>query len=181
MELWTVGSFAKVSHSAGAFFLILEREGEMQSARTRKQMTGVGMEGERVYVFAVQNETWATTPALMQRILSELRKLRVLGRESRMGDLLRSPYISLIFLGTPCVSPIFLQMILSTLRATWIIVRRFIRKCESRSRGIYKWCEREERRRNVSIYSAKLNRCDHTSTNAPDPIKTTQLSVLGRE
>ena len=25
------------------------------------------------------------------------------------------------------------------------------------------------------------NRCDHTSTNAPDPIKTPQLSVLGRE
>ena len=25
------------------------------------------------------------------------------------------------------------------------------------------------------------NRCDHTSTNAPDPIRTSQLSVLGRE
>ncbi|KAF1885763.1 hypothetical protein Lal_00008501 [Lupinus albus] len=24
-------------------------------------------------------------------------------------------------------------------------------------------------------------RCDHTSTNAPDPIRTPQLSVLGRE
>ena len=23
--------------------------------------------------------------------------------------------------------------------------------------------------------------CDHTSTNAPDPIRTSQLSVLGRE
>jgi len=30
----------------------------------------------------------------------------------------------------------FLQMILSTLRATWIMVRRFIRKCESQRRGI---------------------------------------------
>ena len=25
------------------------------------------------------------------------------------------------------------------------------------------------------------NGCDHTSTNAPDPIRTPQLSVLGRE
>ena len=25
------------------------------------------------------------------------------------------------------------------------------------------------------------DRCDHTSTNAPDPIRTPQLSVLGRE
>jgi len=29
----------------------------MQSARTSKQMTGGGMEGEKVYVFAAQNET----------------------------------------------------------------------------------------------------------------------------
>ncbi|QHN86201.1 uncharacterized protein DS421_16g544020 [Arachis hypogaea] len=28
----------------------------------------------------------------------------------------------------------------------------------------------------VCIY---FNRCDHTSTNAPDPIRTSQLSVLG--
>ncbi|KAK2993613.1 hypothetical protein RJ640_010557 [Escallonia rubra] len=27
----------------------------------------------------------------------------------------------------------------------------------------------------------KANGCDHTSTNAPDPIRTPQLSVLGRE
>jgi len=73
MKLWTAGSFTKVSHGAGEFYLILEWEGEMQSARTRKQMTGGGMEGERVYVFAVQNETWAIIPPLMQRILSELR------------------------------------------------------------------------------------------------------------
>jgi len=57
MELRTAGSFPKVSHCAGAFYLIIEREGEMQSARTRKQMTGGGMEEERVYVFAAQNET----------------------------------------------------------------------------------------------------------------------------
>ena len=25
------------------------------------------------------------------------------------------------------------------------------------------------------------DRCDHTSTNAPDPIRTPQLTVLGRE
>ena len=25
------------------------------------------------------------------------------------------------------------------------------------------------------------DRCDHTSTNAPDPIRTPQVSVLGRE
>jgi len=81
MELWTACSFAKVSHGAGAFYLILEREGEMQSARTKKQMKGGGMEGEWVYVFAAQNETLAILPVQIQRILSELRKLRVLGRE----------------------------------------------------------------------------------------------------
>jgi len=81
MEFWSTGSFEKVSHGAGAIFLILEREGEMHSAPTRKQMTGGGMEGERVYVFAAQNETRAIIPALMQRILSELRKLRVLRQE----------------------------------------------------------------------------------------------------
>ena len=27
----------------------------------------------------------------------------------------------------------------------------------------------------------ELDGCDHTSTNAPDPIRTPQLSVLGRE
>ena len=27
----------------------------------------------------------------------------------------------------------------------------------------------------------KHDGCDHTSTNAPDPIRTPQLSVLGRE
>ena len=27
----------------------------------------------------------------------------------------------------------------------------------------------------------ELNGCDHTSTNASDPIRTPQLSVLGRE
>ncbi|GLT74005.1 hypothetical protein SLA2020_458280 [Shorea laevis] len=31
------------------------------------------------------------------------------------------------------------------------------------------------------ISSAPIGGCDHTSTNAPDPIRTPQLSVLGRE
>ena len=31
------------------------------------------------------------------------------------------------------------------------------------------------------IATQEHDRCDHTSTNAPDPIKTLQLSVLGRE
>ena len=31
------------------------------------------------------------------------------------------------------------------------------------------------------IWRAKPDGCDHTSTNAPDPIRTPQLSVLGRE
>ncbi|KAL4276747.1 hypothetical protein AHAS_Ahas20G0238100 [Arachis hypogaea] len=31
------------------------------------------------------------------------------------------------------------------------------------------------------IMCAYFNRCDHTSTNAMDPIRTPQLSVLGRE
>ena len=30
-------------------------------------------------------------------------------------------------------------------------------------------------------YIACSNRCDHTNTNAPDPIRTPQLRVLGRE
>src|SRR5215467_15788242 len=31
------------------------------------------------------------------------------------------------------------------------------------------------------IDRGNANGCDHTSTNAPDPIRTPQLSVLGRE
>ncbi|MED6154730.1 hypothetical protein PIB30_115534, partial [Stylosanthes scabra] len=31
------------------------------------------------------------------------------------------------------------------------------------------------------IVCAYIGRCDHTSNNAPDPIRTPQLSVLGRE
>ncbi|MED6117966.1 hypothetical protein PIB30_115011, partial [Stylosanthes scabra] len=31
------------------------------------------------------------------------------------------------------------------------------------------------------IACAYSGRCDHTSTSAPDPIRTPQLSVLGRE
>ncbi|MED6202544.1 hypothetical protein PIB30_106658, partial [Stylosanthes scabra] len=33
----------------------------------------------------------------------------------------------------------------------------------------------------MMILCAYIGRCDHTSTNAPDPIRTPQLSVLGRE
>ncbi|KAF1885750.1 hypothetical protein Lal_00008488 [Lupinus albus] len=33
----------------------------------------------------------------------------------------------------------------------------------------------------VEFDRAYTCRCDHTSTNAPDPIRTPQLSVLGRE
>ena len=33
----------------------------------------------------------------------------------------------------------------------------------------------------IRIVRAGVNGCDHTSTNAPDPIRTSQLSVLGRE
>ncbi|MED6154575.1 hypothetical protein PIB30_113862, partial [Stylosanthes scabra] len=32
----------------------------------------------------------------------------------------------------------------------------------------------------MMIVCAYVGRCDHTSTNAPDPIRTPQLSVLGR-
>ncbi|WVY89310.1 hypothetical protein V8G54_034824 [Vigna mungo] len=35
-------------------------------------------------------------------------------------------------------------------------------------------------RSHIYIDRATLDRCDHTSTNAPDPIRTPQLSVLGR-
>ncbi|MED6166992.1 hypothetical protein PIB30_114762, partial [Stylosanthes scabra] len=33
----------------------------------------------------------------------------------------------------------------------------------------------------MMIVCANIGRCDHTSTNPPDPIRTPQLSVLGRE
>ncbi|MED6142467.1 hypothetical protein PIB30_114032, partial [Stylosanthes scabra] len=33
----------------------------------------------------------------------------------------------------------------------------------------------------MMIVCAYIGRCDHTSTNAPNPIRTPQLSVLGRE
>ncbi|MED6154179.1 hypothetical protein PIB30_109655, partial [Stylosanthes scabra] len=33
----------------------------------------------------------------------------------------------------------------------------------------------------MMIVCAYIGRCDHTSTNAPDPVRTPQLSVLGRE
>ncbi|MED6203169.1 hypothetical protein PIB30_112907, partial [Stylosanthes scabra] len=33
----------------------------------------------------------------------------------------------------------------------------------------------------MMIVCACIGKCDHTSTNAPDPIRTPQLSVLGRE
>ena len=33
----------------------------------------------------------------------------------------------------------------------------------------------------IWIVGAGLNGCDHTSTNAPDPIRTPKLNVLGRE
>ncbi|WVY89309.1 hypothetical protein V8G54_034823 [Vigna mungo] len=36
-------------------------------------------------------------------------------------------------------------------------------------------------RSHIYIDRATLDRCDHTSTNTPDPIITPQLSVLGRE
>ena len=36
-------------------------------------------------------------------------------------------------------------------------------------------------KRNRYDYIACSNTCDHSSTNAPDPIRTPQLSVLGRE
>ena len=34
---------------------------------------------------------------------------------------------------------------------------------------------------NKMKFVMKVYGCDHTSTNAPDPIRTPQLSVLGRE
>ncbi|MED6154840.1 hypothetical protein PIB30_116174 [Stylosanthes scabra] len=33
----------------------------------------------------------------------------------------------------------------------------------------------------MMIVCAYIGKCDHTSTNVPDPIRTPQLSVLGRE
>ena len=64
--------------------------------------------------------TGAIIPALMQRILSELRSYACLGESStRMGDLL----------GSPRVAP-------------------------------------------IGFEKAKHDRCDHTSTDAPDSIKT---------
>jgi hypothetical protein len=41
-------------------------------------------------------------------------------------------------------------------------------------------CSRR-RVRLICFLRKDANGCDHTSTNAPDPIRTPQLSVLGRE
>ena len=43
-----------------------------------------------------------------------------------------------------------------------------------------KWIIKSSKK-NRSDCIACINGCDHTSTNASDPIKTPQLSVLGRE
>jgi hypothetical protein len=41
-------------------------------------------------------------------------------------------------------------------------------------------CSRR-RVRLIRFLCKDANECDHTSTNAPDPIRTPQLSMLGRE
>ena len=52
---------------------------------------------------------------------------------------------------------------------------------------LHGWCDPRQMDHKVlkkkidTIALHVVNGCDHTSTNAPDPIKTTQLSVLGRE
>ena len=52
---------------------------------------------------------------------------------------------------------------------------------------LHGWCDPRQMDHKVfqkRIYMIALhvvNGCDHTSTNAPDPIKTLQLSMLGRE
>ena len=43
-----------------------------------------------------------------------------------------------------------------------------------------KWIIKSSKK-NISDCIACSNRCDHTNTNAPDPIKTPKLSVLRRE
>jgi len=98
LELWSTGLFVNVSHDVGTFYLILEREVEVQCARTRKQMTGAGMEGEGLYVLEVRNKTGAIIPELMHRIPSELHSYVCLDESSsRMVDLLGSTLLHPFF------------------------------------------------------------------------------------
>ncbi|RDX82212.1 hypothetical protein CR513_37020, partial [Mucuna pruriens] len=100
----------------------------------------------------VQHLTGAIIPALMHRIPSELRSQEGLGESSpRMSDLLRSPRVAFLF---------------------WVDLR------VSFTIDAFVVSFSTERR---VINRVTLDMCDHTSTNAPDPIRTPQRSVLGRE
>ncbi|MED6203226.1 hypothetical protein PIB30_113489 [Stylosanthes scabra] len=124
----------------------------------------------------------------MHRIPSELRSSACLGESStRMGDLL----------GSPRVAPLFRYLFFcpffrppsgarhprpgSSSPAGRASGRRGsnTRRCapQGRSGG-----GPSVRGRVLMLIACAYNgRCDHTSTNAPDPIRTPQLSVLGRE
>ena len=106
-----------------------------------------------------------------------------------MGDLL----------GSPRVAPPFLFRFQSTNRLPvsfvffvfgYFIQPRALRDkgWRMRTNGGFGWAPRNQgvdfggRRMHVKTNERRYAfGCDHTSTNAPDPIRTPQLSVLGRE
>ncbi|RDX82216.1 hypothetical protein CR513_37024, partial [Mucuna pruriens] len=86
-----------------------------------------------------------------------------------MGDLLGSPRVAPLFWVDLRVSFNTDAFVVSfTQSETLTFSTAFCRfSCFSHGGGIH-----------IVINRATLDRCDHTSTNAPDPIRTPQLSVL---
>ena len=112
-----------------------------------------------------------------------------------MGDPLGSPRVALLF----CLDVIFFGvgpwnsyrlLFPPNGKHLWILVILFgptptngTGRTELRAEAVgslEKVCA-SQRIKAYRIIAGKYFGCDHTSTNAPDPIRTRQLSVLGRE
>ena len=95
-----------------------------------------------------------------------------------MGDPLGSPRVaSLLFF-----FPLKFGLILPVRSANLLFFLLAETRTGEKRRGARAVCDwRRRRKRHNRIWSAGYDGCDHTSTNAPDPIRTPKLSVLGRE
>src|SRR6266540_190871 len=108
-----------------------------------------------------------------------------------MGDLLGSPRVASLFLWYfSIVSGNLMFFLLITCYMPWTFRRehcppwrnnkQYYGNTWSASGSVraWTWC-----RENVALEENNLDHigCDHTSTKAPDPIRTPKLSVLGRE
>ena len=96
-----------------------------------------------------------------------------------MGDPLGSPRVAPLLGSTSSLSVVFFPR---SGKRLWILVILFgptptngTGRTELRAEAVGS-LEKVYR-----INAGKYFGCDHTSTNAPDPIRTPQLSVLGRE